>query len=230
MRAAPSIQGSIDDIASSITGPWTPIPRAMGYRLGMVLVALLMICIPLIYLAIVGAVGWGVWWHLSHNTPMLTATHNPRGTILMFVLYLMPAAVGLGIVIVMFKPLLMLGGGRAGTFSLEPAEEPRLHAFVDMVCSLIGAPPPKRIDVDCDVNASASFRAGMLSLFLPGDLVLTIGMPLVAGMNTRQFAAILAHEFGHFAQGTAMRSGRTRGRERRRTGGRRGRRRGAGRW
>lgn len=37
------------------------------------------------------------------------------------------------------------------------------------------------------------------------DLVLTIGMPLVLGLSLRQFAGVLAHEFGHFSQGAGMR-------------------------
>jgi Peptidase family M48 len=36
-------------------------------------------------------------------------------------------------------------------------------------------------------------------------LVLRIGLPLVAGLNLRQFAGVLAHEFGHFSQGAGMR-------------------------
>src|SRR6185369_1001304 len=36
-------------------------------------------------------------------------------------------------------------------------------------------------------------------------LVLTIGLPLVAGLDTRQLAGVLAHEFGHFTQGFGMR-------------------------
>ena len=35
--------------------------------------------------------------------------------------------------------------------------------------------------------------------------MLTIGLPLAAGLNLRQFAGVLAHEFGHFAQGAGMR-------------------------
>jgi hypothetical protein len=54
------------------------------------------------------------------------------------------------------------------------------------------------------VNASAGFRRGLLSLF-GNDLVLTVGMPLIAGLNARQLAGVIAHEFGHFTQGTAMR-------------------------
>jgi Zn-dependent protease with chaperone function len=36
-------------------------------------------------------------------------------------------------------------------------------------------------------------------------LVLVIGLPLAAGMSMRQVAGVLAHEFGHFAQGAGMR-------------------------
>src|SRR5947207_5283397 len=64
--------------------------------------------------------------------------------------------------------------------------------------------PISRIDVDADVNASASFRESLGGM-LRKDLVLTIGLPLAGGLSLRDFAGVLAHEFGHFAQGTAMR-------------------------
>ena len=35
--------------------------------------------------------------------------------------------------------------------------------------------------------------------------MLTIGLPLVAGLSLREFAGIIAHEFGHFTQGFGMR-------------------------
>ena len=35
--------------------------------------------------------------------------------------------------------------------------------------------------------------------------MLTIGLPLVAGLSAREFGGVLAHEFGHFAQGGGMR-------------------------
>jgi len=41
---------------------------------------------------------------------------------------------------------------------------------------------------------------------MPGnDLVLAAGLPLVAWLSLRQFAGVLAHEFGHFSQGAGMR-------------------------
>ena len=72
------------------------------------------------------------------------------------------------------------------------------------MAAAVGAPAPRRIDVDCEVNASASFRRGLFSM-AGNDLVLTIGLPLVTGMSLAQLAGVLAHEFGHFAQGAGMR-------------------------
>ena len=63
---------------------------------------------------------------------------------------------------------------------------------------------PARVQVDCQVNASAGFATVPV---MPGAprLVLTIGLPLAAGLTVRQFGGVLAHEFGHFAQGGGMR-------------------------
>src|SRR6185503_19433346 len=89
----------------------------------------------------------------------------------------------------------------AANIVLDPAREPLLFNFVKRICALVGAPAPCRVDVDCQVNASASLRRALWSK----DLVLTIGMPLASGLNMPQFAGVLAHEFGHFAQGAGMR-------------------------
>ncbi|MDR1925140.1 MAG: M48 family metalloprotease [Planctomycetaceae bacterium] len=60
---------------------------------------------------------------------------------------------------------------------------------------------PKRIFVDCQINAFASFSHGFWGAFFGGNACdLTVGLPLVAGLNTSEFAGILAHEFGHFTQ------------------------------
>ncbi len=104
----------------------------------------------------------------------------------------------------MVKPLFAPRVRRGEACTLNRSHEPLVFAFVERVCQAVGAPVPRRIDVDCEVNASASFRRGLLSLF-GRDLVLTIGLPLVMGLSLRQLAGVLAHEFGHFTQGFAMR-------------------------
>jgi len=53
--------------------------------------------------------------------------------------------------------------------------------------------------VVCDLNAAAGFRRGAASFF-GNDLVLTIGLPLVAGLSLREFAGVVAHELAHVTQ------------------------------
>src|SRR5437899_4380553 len=63
---------------------------------------------------------------------------------------------------------------------------------------------PLRIFLVGRLTASSWFRLGVWSLF-GNDLVLMIGVPIVAGLNLREFAGVVAHEFGHFTQGFGMR-------------------------
>src|SRR5206468_1593590 len=81
--------------------------------------------------------------------------------------------------------------------TIDRSAEPRLFAFVDRLCAAQGAPAPRQIRVDTDVNASAALRHGLISLFRD-DLTLTIGLPLARAMTLRELTGVLAHEFGHF--------------------------------
>jgi Zn-dependent protease with chaperone function len=119
-------------------------------------------------------------------------------------LYVGPLVVGATLLFFLVKPL-FARRSRAHTLrTLEFGEEPLLFGLVTRVAEAVGAPAPRRIDVDCQVNASASFGS-VLGVLFGGDLVLTVGLPLVAGLSVRQFAGVVAHELGHFTQGTGMR-------------------------
>ena len=76
----------------------------------------------------------------------------------------------------MIKPLLARRAPSAKPLALNPGAEPLVFAFVTKLCQTVGAPVPARIDVDCQLNASAGFRRGLFS-FLGHDLVLTVGLP-----------------------------------------------------
>ena len=187
-----------------VTGNIRPVGTTLGYRLSLALVGLVMILLPLIYVAMIVGVGWGVWWHLVHDVGMLT-DHKLRGKAALMVglAYVAPAIIGAVLVAFMLKPLLARRPKDPTPRSLRPEDEPTLFAFVNRICEAVGSPLPKRIDIDLQVNASASYRRGLVSL-IGNDLVLTIGLPLVAGMTVEQFAGVLAHEFGHFTQGAGM--------------------------
>ena len=111
---------------------------------------------------------------------------------------------GLIVILFMVKPLFAGRPPAPPAMALDTEQERLLFAFIGRICRLVGAPRPRRVEVNCAVNAAASFRLGAASLF-GQDMTLTIGLPLVAGLSMRQFAGVLAHEFGHFSQGAGMR-------------------------
>ncbi len=184
------------------------IPRtsvSMLYRCGSILVVVMLLLLPLVYVAMVLAAAYGVYYYAAHFHFLLESMGGgPRFYLLKLVAYFAPLIAGSVLVLFMSKPLFARRAPRAQPLALNPAAEKTLFAFIARICDLVGAPMPSRIDLNCDLNAAASFRRGISSLF-KNDLVLTLGLPLVAGLNLRQFAGVVAHEFGHFTQGFGMR-------------------------
>jgi predicted Zn finger-like uncharacterized protein len=191
-------------ILAAFRGEIEPVQPTAMYRLWIVIIAFFMILLPAIYLSLVAIVGYGVYLHAITNHVLLTAGGGGRHSAkVALILYVGPMVVGLIVVAFMLKPLFARAGKKQKSREIDPSKEALLAAFVDGVCSSVGAPTPSGIEVDCQVNASAHLASWVLS---PSkELVLTIGLPLVAGLTLRQFTGVLAHEFGHFSQGTGMR-------------------------
>ena len=160
-----------------------------------------MLVLPLVYFGLIVLAGSAVWWHLTANTWILAAR---SGGVWKVVAYLGPAVAGTIVVFFMIKPILARPAKRVDPLPLWPDDEPELHRFIEQICRQVRAPIPSRIQVDCQINASASFTSLLLALVRP-QFVLTIGLPLGGGLTVRQFGGVLAHEFGHFAQGGGMR-------------------------
>lgn len=83
---------------------------------------------------------------------------------------------------------------------LKKDDHEELWNFIDKICEETGAPKPKNIFIDPDVNAYVSYSNVWLSLFLPTKKELTIGLGLTSCLNLSEFKAVISHEFGHFAQ------------------------------
>jgi hypothetical protein len=191
-------------VLAGFVGTVPPASTSLQYRLGIALTALFMVLLPLAYVGIIGLCCYGVYWHLTTNYVMVGAVRG-RGAIFALIAYLAPIAIGAIMIVFMIKPLFARPAKESRRRSVTPNSDPLLFEFVERICGLVQAPMPRRIDIDCDINASAGFRRGWLSVLLGRDLVLRIGLPLAAGLSLRQFAGVLAHEFGHFSQGTGMR-------------------------
>jgi len=172
-----------------------------AYRAGLVVVALAMLVLPLIYLGVIGLAGTGVWWHLTRHTGWLQGGGGAQWRLLA---YVAPAVAGTAVTFFMVKPVFARRLRMRDPLALEAADNPQLFAFIEDICRHVRAPIPTRVQVDCQVNASASFARGWQSM-VRRDLVLTIGLPLVHALTVRELGGVLAHEFGHFAQGSGLR-------------------------
>jgi len=197
----PSVVEILNAFQSDIQRPRT----SFFYQIGLVLVAMVMVILPVIYVGMIGAVGWGIFYYAVHCKFLVTSMFGgPRLYLIKLFLYITPLLIGTVLLFFMIKPLFARRPKQAQPLALNPGVDSTLFAFIGKICDIVGAPMPKRIDLDCQLNASAGFRRGFSSMF-GNDLVLTIGLPLVAGMNMQEFAGVVAHEFGHFTQGFGLR-------------------------
>lgn len=191
------------ELLNAVTGDLGRSPTSLAYRLAMIPLLAFILMLPLVYVALIAAAGWGVIYHAMNHINWIT---DIRAKVFGTALYLGPLLGGLFVVAFMIKPIFAPRRAReANPYSLERKQEPVLFAFVERLANMLGAPTPQRIEVNCVPNASASMGDGLLSVF-SRNLTLTIGTPLIAAMNTRELAGILAHELGHFSQGAGMRS------------------------
>ena len=201
--AAEVVKQRLDAILEGFKGEFKRPRRGIGYRISELIVLVLVLLLPVIYVGMIASVGWLVYQHAVHNTWMM-AGHG-RAIIFGFMIYAALLVGGGAVLFAMVMPIFGVGRQEEPPRrSLTHSGEPVLFALVDHLCETLGAPKPSRIDVDCDVNASAGFRRGLFSFF-GSDVVLTIGLPLAAGLTAKQLIGVLAHEFGHFTQGFSSR-------------------------
>ncbi|WP_064966599.1 M48 family metallopeptidase [Tenacibaculum ovolyticum] len=83
---------------------------------------------------------------------------------------------------------------------INEKDEPLLFDFLYKLADETGAPRPHKVFLTDRVNASVSYDISFLNLLLPSKKNLEIGLGLVNILSLGEFKAVLAHEFGHFAQ------------------------------
>lgn len=106
--------------------------------------------------------------------------------------------------IFMWKALLFVrvGGGAEQRVEITAEQQPRLFQFIHELADELGAPKPHKVFLGPVVNASVFYDLSILNFLLPSRKNLMIGLGLINALNRSEFRAVLAHEFGHFAQKT----------------------------
>jgi Zn-dependent protease with chaperone function len=175
--------------------PWT-------FKIGLVFVDLGLAIMLLLYLLLIVAFGYGGYSLALAN--LKTMLNSWIGKILGVILFLITMLIVTTILFFIIKPLLPHRFKKTQTLELNPFKEQLLFSFIQQLCGIIRTPMPRRIEIDCNAGLSLRFNAGFAS-YLGGELVLILGMPLVAGLSLNQLAGLLGHELRRFAEGTNMR-------------------------
>jgi Zn-dependent protease with chaperone function len=89
---------------------------------------------------------------------------------------------------------------RTGIVEVTETDQPRLFSVIQELTTEIGTQFPKKIFISPEVNACVFYDSSFWSMFFPVKKNLQIGLGLVNSLNTSEFKAVMAHEFGHFSQ------------------------------
>lgn len=97
--------------------------------------------------------------------------------------------------------------GTSKEFEITREKEPKLFGFLDRLARETGAPKPYKVYLSPEVNACVFYNLSILNFLFPSRKNLNIGLGLVNVLSLHELKAVLAHEFGHFAQ-NSMKVGR----------------------
>ena len=198
--------GEASPLLQSFTGQMPPVRLPTSYLFGLFLAAVAMVLLLLMYPGFIGLLGWAMYFWATHGVDWFFPKIGGARRFIweLAVIYVAPLVAGLILVLFMLKSFFSPWRFRQFATPISHVDHPEIFRFLGQLCQQIGAPIPSRVDVSLDLNAGAGFREGFASLF-GNDIMLTFGLRLVAGLNCREFAGIIAHELGHFTQRAAMR-------------------------
>jgi Zn-dependent protease with chaperone function len=136
-------------------------------------------------------------WLLKSAWQSIAASAHTQGGFANIVV----AAVGILLAIFMIKAIFAVRHAMpSGLVEVKREQQPRLFDYLHALADAAGAPRPYRVFLSNRVNASVFYDLSLLNLFFPAKKNLEIGLPLVNAMPLGELRAVLAHEFGHFAQ------------------------------
>lgn len=155
-------------------------------------------CLAGFILLYLGLMGWFAWtaWRL-----FVSATHGGLAGGAAFV-SLGGAVCAALLALFMAKGLVFRRRGHetSGDIELTREAQPELFDFLHRLADDAGAPRPHRVFLSPRVNASVFYDLSLANLLLPSRKNMEIGLGLVNVLSLGELKAVLAHEFGHFAQ------------------------------
>lgn len=146
-----------------------------------------------LYLGLTGYLAWMVW-RLLGNAVLHGGNVVSAGLLSLPALFFLAFLVrGLFVVKHSTDPTLV---------ELDPQKQPTLFAFLGKLADDTGAPHPKKVFLSGRVNAAVFYDLSFWNLLFPSKKNLELGLGLVNALSLDELKAVVAHEYGHFAQRT----------------------------
>lgn len=200
--AQQAIAGDASHLIAHLNGNITPVRPSPAYFAAMILALATALLALALYFAIIALSGWGIYLWAQHLASLARAT--TKSTPLFMFLHAFGILAASLILLALIKPIFLPKQEEQEPVELDENAQPMLHAYLGALAERVGAPKPSRIYTDGSVNAYARPRPVLFGL-LGMRYDLCVGMLLFEGMSAREVTGVIAHELGHFSQGTAMR-------------------------
>ena len=162
------------------------------FRLHAWLAVVVLLLFVALYFFLTGWFGWTAF--------RLVRDGFASGSAFMGILKAIPAAF---LFLFLFRGLFAVKHAQSpAAIEVHPQKEPELFAFLNRIADEVGAPRAHRVFVSPDVNAGVFYDLSLLNLLIPTKKNLEIGLGAINALTLGELKAVLAHEFGHFAQRT----------------------------
>jgi hypothetical protein len=181
---------------------FTPLRQKWLLRPLLYLTATVEVLFGLLYLGLLLAVAGGLILRSLTSSWIGQYIDAPLLALLLQLLVIVLAGLFL---LLLLKPLLSLRLHLRQDIVVPAGQEPDLHAFIEDVCERIGAPMPVEIRLYNDADIRSAYHRGVAG-FLQNRIVLTLGVPLVAGLNCSQLAALVARTLNRYRRNFAPRA------------------------
>lgn len=144
----------------------------------------------ILFLVVLGLCVWAAW-------AMFQSGHIYGRAIVLLVGVIVVAGICVKVVLQpifqIFEPKKPVGE------EIKRKDYPELFSLIDEVVEKVDCLQPKHVYISDECNAYVNYPS-MWGYLFHGRQNLTIGIPLLYGMNMTEFKSILSHEFGHFTQ------------------------------
>lgn len=163
-------------------------------RRSLYLSAPLMAMLPLLYLSFIAATIIGLAWHTEINATLI----NEQPVFLYTLLYLAPIIAGVFIIFFLAKPLLAKPAGQCTSTTLNKKNNTLFLSYVSKIAEKLDMPAPTQVRLTIEPKVELSVLGGFSGL-LKNRFKLTIGLPLIAQLNSQQLTSLITREFAFYS-------------------------------